>query len=251
MRPAPHGLTATGLVLCLCLLPQRPAAGQALVADLSEHLVAITTGFTGTDVLLFGATEGEGDVVVVVRGPPTDTVVRRQARVAGIWINEASVRFEGVPSYYALASSRPLEEIVPAALAARQQIGLAQLKLVPAEEASERKEAEFREALVRNKQRAGLFAHSVGRVEFLGNRLFRTNVYFPANVPTGSYMVEVLLLRDGDIAQAQTTPLIVSKIGIGADVYEFAHRQSAAYGGVAIFGALMAGWFAHLAFRRR
>jgi len=251
MRPAPHGLTAMGVFLCLCLLPQRPAAAQALVADLSEHLIAITTGFTGTDVLLFGATEGEGDVVVVVRGPPMGIVVRRQARVAGIWINEASLRFEGVPSYYALASSRPIEEIVPAELAARQQIGLSHLKLVPAENVSEREEVEFREALIRNKQRLGLFARAVGRVEFLGRRLFRTNVYFPANVPTGSYMVEVLLIRDGDIAQAQTTPLVVSKIGIGADAYEFAHRHSAAYGGVAIFGALMAGWFAHLAFRRR
>jgi uncharacterized protein (TIGR02186 family) len=246
-----HRFARLGLILCLALLPLRSASPQALIADLSEHLIAITTGFTGTDVLLFGTTEGEGDVVVVVRGPSTDTVVRRQARVAGIWVNAESIRFENVPSYYAVASSRPLEEIVPPGLAARQQIGVAQLRLVSPEATSDRKLAEFRAALIRNKQRIGLFARNVARVDFLGNRLFRTRLHFPANVPTGSYFVEVLLIRDGDVAQAQTTPLVVSKIGVGADVYDFAHRQSAAYGAVAILGALMAGWFAHLAFRRR
>ncbi len=246
-----RGAARLATILCLALLPLRSAAPQALVADLSEHLVAITTGFTGTDVLLFGATEGEGDVVVAVRGPSTDMVVWRKGQVAGIWVNEESVRFEGVPSYYAVASSRPLEEIVPPTLAARQQIGLPHLRLVPAAEVSADKLAEFRDALVRNKQRQGLFRRAVARVDFLGSRLFRTTIHFPANVPTGSYLVEVLLFNEGDVAQAQTTPLIVSKIGIGADIYEFAHRQSAAYGAVAILGALVAGWLAHLAFRRR
>jgi len=36
----------------------RIAVAASLVADLSNHLIAITTGFTGTDVLLFGAKEG-------------------------------------------------------------------------------------------------------------------------------------------------------------------------------------------------
>jgi hypothetical protein len=69
-------------------------------------------------------------------------------------------------------------------------------------------------------------------------------------VPTGSYDIRVLLIRDGEIASAQTVPLQVSKSGIDALVYEFAHRQSAAYGLIAILGALLAGWIAHLVFRK-
>jgi len=69
-------------------------------------------------------------------------------------------------------------------------------------------------------------------------------------VPTGSYLIEVLLVRNGRVVSAQTTPLIVSKIGLGADIFEFAHRHAAAYGVVAIVSALLAGWLAHLAFRR-
>jgi uncharacterized protein (TIGR02186 family) len=87
-------------------------------------------------------------------------------------------------------------------------------------------------------------------VIFLGGQLFRADFHFPANVPTGSYLVQVLLLRGGKVASAQTTPLIVSKVGVGADVYQFAHHRAAAYGALSIVIALFAGWMAHLAFRR-
>ena len=52
-------------------IPLDPAAARAegLVADLTSHLIAITTGFTGASVVLFGATDGPGNVIVAVRGP--------------------------------------------------------------------------------------------------------------------------------------------------------------------------------------
>jgi hypothetical protein len=73
-------------ILCLIVaaLAASPARAQPLVFDLSSHLIAITTGFSGTELLLFGATEGEGDVIVTLRGPETTAVVRKKSRVAGI-----------------------------------------------------------------------------------------------------------------------------------------------------------------------
>jgi uncharacterized protein (TIGR02186 family) len=223
---------------------------QALIADLSSHLIAITTGFTGTDVLLFGAVEEAGDVVVVVRGPVGDAAVRRKDRIAGVWVNAERLDFRDVPSYYAVAASRPLSDIGTPALLARHGIGLDFLRLTPAEDVSEARAQPFRSALVRIKQSDNLFSAEVGRVTFLGQRLFRTSVAFPANVPVGSYLVEVLLVRDGEVVSAQTTPLIISKVGFGADLFDFAHNQAALHGLVAILVALMAGWAAHLIFRR-
>ena len=69
------------LLIAVALLFASAAQAQddvPLVADLSSHLVAITTGFSGTDVLLFGATNGPGDIAVVVRGPAEDAVIRRK-----------------------------------------------------------------------------------------------------------------------------------------------------------------------------
>jgi len=103
---------------------------------------------------------------------------------------------------------------------------------------------------VRNKEAQKLYEPEVGRVSFLGTRLFRTRIVFPANVPTGNYSVEVLLIRGGQVIAAQTTPMFVSKVGFGADIYDFAHQWAALYGLIAILLAVSAGWAAGLIFRK-
>jgi len=239
------------LLLALAfLVAATPARAQPLIADLSSHLIAITTGFSGTELLLFGATEGEGDVVVVVRGPEGEASVRRKARVAGIWINRDELRFAGVPAFYRIASSKPLADFVPTALRQRHQIGVDFLRLQPQRELNSEETAAFRAGLVRNKEAQKLYEPEVGRVSFLGPRLFRTRILFPANVPTGNYSVEVLLIRNGQVLAAQTTPMFVSKVGFGADVYDFAHAWSAVYGLLAILLAVAAGWAAGAIFRK-
>lgn len=239
-----------GWLAAALLIPRPLAAAEELAADLSNHLIAITTGFTGTDVVMFGAIEGTGDVVIIVRGPLSDATVRRKARVAGIWINRDSMIFTNVPSYYALASSKPVDEIASPATLELHEIGFDHLKLAVADDVNPTDVPFFRSALIREKQQLGLYGLQPGKVSFLGSRLFRTNFYFPADVPTGSYLAEVLLLRNGQVASAQTTPLIISKIGVGATIFDFAHQEGAFYGAIAILVALMAGWIAHLAFRR-
>jgi len=221
-----------------------------LVADLSAHLVAITTGFTGTKVLLFGTTGGTGDVVVVVRGPESAEAVRRKGRKAGIWVNEAEMIFEKVPSYYVVAASRPLSEFLPERVAEREQIGIRNLRISPPEDAKPAEVERFRAALIRNKQRVSLYSVQPQPISFLGNRLFRTDMYFPANAPVGTYLVRVFLLQDGEVVSAEITPLVVSKIGFEAGVFDFAHRHSLAYGVLAILIAVVAGWTASVAFHK-
>jgi len=231
------------------------ARAQPLIADLSSHQIAITAGFAGTELLLFGATEGEGDVVVLVRGPESDARVRRKARVAGIWINRDEMRFAGAPAFYRVAASKPLAELVPQAVRLRHQIGTDALRLMPlglqgGADASADEIALFRQGFVRNKEAQKLYDAEIGRVAFLGPRLFRTRIQFPANVPTGAYSVEVLLVRQGQVVAAQTTPMFVNKVGIGADIYDFAHDRAAIYGLIAIFLAVFAGWAAGAVFRK-
>jgi uncharacterized protein (TIGR02186 family) len=225
-------------------------AAEPLIADLTSHLIAITTGFTGTNVVLFGATDGDGDIIVVVRGPEHESVVRRKSRVAGIWMNKRQFTFTGVPSYYAVFSNKAIDEIAPPAMQTLHQIGLANLRFGVVETKLSMNEApDFRAALIRQRQREGLFAETVGRVNFLGDRLFRATIAFPANVPTGSYLVEIFLVRDKAVVYAQTTPLVISEVGIDAEVNEFANRWALLYGIVAVVGAAMAGWLASLPFR--
>ena len=247
---------STSLLLLVMTLVSAFAAtahGQALVADLSRHHVAITTGFTGAEVLMFGAVDGEGDIVVVITGPPEDVVVRNKQRIAGIWVNAQTIRFEGVPNFYAVASTRPLSEIATPDVRENQQIGAENIAVTvsiadrgrPAEELTT-----FRAALIRNKQNEGLFSREPGEITVLSNRLFRTGIHFPANMATGAYTASVYLFHEGNAVQSISTPILVEKVGVGAEIYNFAHRQSALYGIAAIIIAVFAGWLGSVIFRK-
>jgi uncharacterized protein (TIGR02186 family) len=226
-----------------------PGRADAVVADLSSHSIAITTGFTGAAVVLFGATDGPGDVIAVVRGPERDATVWRKGKIAGIWANAEAVTFANVPSFYAVAASRSLEEIVPPSQAALYRIGVDNLKLETGSDGAPDRLRTFEDALIRVRQHAGVFPKAVGKIAFLGERLFRTTFAFPANVPTGAYLVEIFLVKEKDIVGGQTTPLVVSKVGVDAAVFDFAQRRSLAYGAIAVMMAVMAGWVASLPFR--
>ncbi|NKD55684.1 MULTISPECIES: TIGR02186 family protein [unclassified Haematospirillum] len=225
---------------------------QPVVADLSKHLVAINAGFSGTDVLLFGATDGPGDIVLVVRGPPQQQIVRRKTKSGPIWINGESVLFDSVPAFYLVASSAPLEEILPDSVRRLHQIGLSYLNLEVLEPVTEdaHMTEPFRQALVRLKVQRGVYLTTVGTIDHMANRLFRSELQFPSNVPTGTYMVEVYLVRDRRVVSAEITPLSISRAGLGAEIFLFAHDHAVLYGVLAILAAAGAGWFATLVFRR-
>lgn len=240
-------------VLGLALLPGGAAPeAESLVADLSHHLIAITTAFVGTQVVAFGVAESGRDVIVTVQGPREDLVVRRKSRVAGVWINRDRLAFARVPAYYAVASTGPLEQIARPAVLAQLEIGTAYLDLEPIDaqgvELSEL--ASFRDALVRRKQEQGLYSRRPAPINFIGEELFRTNLVFPANVPPGIYQVQVFELQDGFAGDAQRSTLVVSKVGFEADIYDYAQHRAALYGLAAIVIAIVAGWLAGVIFRR-
>ena len=240
-----------GALALLCTLGGGAWAVETLVADLSSYRISITSSFQGAKLLLFGATEGGGDVVVVVRGPLEDLVVRRKSRVAGIWVNRAAIAFTDVPSYYVVASTRPLDEVLSESQRRRLQIGARYLAMRPSGTVADAAEiALYREALTRNKERDRLFQELPGTVAFLDSTLFRTTLHFPANAPVGRYSAETFLIRDGQIITAQSTPLFISKTGVERALFDFAKRQPASYGILAVLLAALAGWLASVVFRR-
>jgi uncharacterized protein (TIGR02186 family) len=244
---------ALTLLAPLVLLGAGPAVAQSIIADVDDHLVEITTDFAGQDILVFGAIDAPGDVVLVMRGPLTQVQVHEKARFAGIWVNAETVAFANVPALYGVAASRNLFEILPPDALDRYELGVGRVKLNAID--GEAGSAPFKAALVQQKKRHGLYADRVGRVTFIGSTLFRANLHLPSNVPTGTYLIDVYLVRDGRIVDAQNMPLIISKVGFGADLYKYAHANSIgtrlSYGIVAVLVALLTGWLAHLTFRKR
>ncbi len=229
----------------------RSATANEITVDLSDPIVKITAGFDGTELLIFGVAPGEGDVVVVVRGPIKDEIVRKKEQVAGVWVNRREIVLENVPSVYMMASNRPLDEFLPGGIAYIHQIGVENIQMKPSKEYADVEDwEEFRHAVIRNKENQNLYKWKPGALVFQGNRLFRTKINFPANLTVGTFGIDTYLIKKGEMVAFETTLLNVRKFGLEAEVYNFAHRHSFAYGVLAILVAGLAGWLANAAFRK-
>lgn len=244
--------TSKSLVLFLVLLLGGSSLqAKDLVIDLSAPIVQITTAFSGTELLLFGAKRGDGDVIVVVRGPLENQTVHLKERKFGIWVNTENLTFNDLPSYYWVASNRPVFDILPADTLTRLQIGLDEITIQPTDNNANSAEAiAFRAALIRDKVRKKLYSEDVSPLLFLNDMLFRTQINFPANVSVGEFAIETYLVRDQEVITSETTLLHVRKFGLEAEIYDFAHNQSLLYGIFAVIIACIAGWLANAAFRR-
>ncbi|HEX4113670.1 MAG TPA: TIGR02186 family protein [Stellaceae bacterium] len=246
---------ATAILLSsaiLCAGAPAPAA-EPVRADLSDHVVAITTGFTGTSLVLFGSRQEAGEIVIVVRGPAARAVVRRRHHVLGFWLNTEGAVFDDVPAFYATISNRPLDQISSEAVLRLHGIGIQNLhpRLRDRSNLGAKREVDYRTALIRRQERAGRFVETVGLIDFLGDHLFRTTVAFPSNVPVGTYSVEIFLFRDGALIAGQSVPLKVTEAGVDSNVSQFAQGETLIYGLIAVAATAMAGWLASLPFRSR
>ncbi len=247
------------ICFALVLLVALPARAEDLVSGLSQDQVQITSKYAGTDIVVFGAIEapdlsasnGARDVVAVIRGPDLDFSVRRKVRIAGIWINRDRITLHGMPGYYYIASTRPLDKIASRQMLQRYQLGLDNIFPASASTRSPKKAEPFRVAAIRSRERQRLYGRAPEGVEFLGYSLFRVRVPLPARVPRGEYTAEVYLFRDGTVVSAQTTPLFVDQIGLERRLFNFAHDWPVAYGMTTVLMAMLLGWLSSLVFRQR
>jgi uncharacterized protein (TIGR02186 family) len=174
------------------LLAAMPANAADLVSGLSTDLIQITSNFTGADIVLFGAIEpvedlgpsGDQDLVVVIRGPALDMTVRRKERILGIWVNREQVAFTGLPGYYFLASTRPLDDIASVPTQERFRLGTANLQYVTGPGIDPVEANAFRAAAIRDRKRERLYWESPTGIEFLSRTLFRARIPVPASVPS-------------------------------------------------------------------
>ena len=237
-------------LLCVPAFAQTSVTGRNLAVNLAADHVDIRIGFNGADLTLFGVKNQPGQLAVIVRGPEQTTIVRRKKRRLGLWMNTASVEFLNVPVYYDFAVSIPESDIAPPAVLQKFNIGLDALNIrVERNEDVETLDS-FREALVRNRQAGGHFPLSPKPVTFISDDFFRVDFHVPADVPTGTYMVETILFKDGMVIDRRETRLLVAQAGFSANVHNFAYNHGFFYGLLAVVLAVMSGIGGHFFFRR-
>lgn len=230
-----------------------PAAAHSapLVADLSNYRIAMDAGFNGTRLFLFGVRNDNGDIVVVIRGPEKNYIIRKKEKIAGVWVNRDRMKFYNVPDYYAIASSKPLSDINKSIIFASLGIGEDNLLNSPSLPAKAEKLNEFETAFLNHQHIKRLYYSDPDNISFMSETLFKTVIEFSDNIPPGNYTAEIYLISDGEITGMQSTPISVVKTGLDAFIYNYAHNSPALYGISAIILALSAGWLAGRLFEVR
>ena len=235
------------------------ASKPTLVPDVSARHIEIRYTFAGAQLLLFGAIVYPGgrapthtpDIVVMVKGPADAIVVREKQRIAGIWMNADSSRFRSAPSFYSVASSRPLTTLVDERTAAIYELGVHNLQLSPGSTALPEKARRFETGLLDLRTRQGLYTEDPKGVEITGGVLYRATIHIPSQVPVGTYTAETFLVDDGRVLAAATRDIDIGKSGFERFVALAARRHSALYGLFAVILSLGLGWSAAALFRRR
>jgi uncharacterized protein (TIGR02186 family) len=255
-------MLAAALALGAAAIFAVPLAAERLVTSVSTHRVLISSNFTGTEVVIFGTIEDDEksvkrdapyDVVVTVRGPPEAFIARRKERVLGIWVNAESRQFLGAPSYLAVMTTRPANELASLEVLRRNRIGIVNHTLpqrIGADFGDVVPQDPFRVAFLRVKMDQGLFYEDPTGVTFITPRLFRATVPIPGVAPTGNYEVEALLLAGGEVLARESTAIEVLKTGFEEFFAHAAREHGFLYGIATALLALSTGLIANFMFRR-
>ncbi|MEP3050296.1 MAG: TIGR02186 family protein [Erythrobacter sp.] len=229
-----------------------------LVPEVSQNRVEVRQGFTGANLLLYGAIVdprgpaggSDYDIVVVLKGPTEPIRLREKERIAGIWMNAQSSDFRSAPSFFAVASSRPIGEIVDDRTAAIYELGTEFIQLSPSGQIEPEKQARFASGLVDLRQRLGLYKEDMGGVTITEKVLYQARIALPSNVTTGQYTAETFAIADGRVLASATAEISVAKVGLEGRVVAASERWSLFYGLGAIILSLGMGWFAGRFFAR-
>jgi uncharacterized protein (TIGR02186 family) len=252
-------MRARAFLLALAAPALLGASKPVLVPDVSARSIEIRYSFAGAQLLLFGAILYPGGripsepahVAVVVKGPVQPIVVREKQKIAGIWMNADSHRFRSAPSFYAIASSEPINQLVDERTAAIYELGLQNLQLSPGGGALPDKERRFEAGLTDLRRRSGLYAEHPRGVEISEGVLYRARINVPSQVPVGVYTAETFLIADGRVLAAATREIQIGKSGFERFVDLAARRHAFLYGLTAMLMSLGLGWAAAWLFHRR
>lgn len=230
-----------------------PARAETIVMGLSSEEIAITATFEGSEILVFGAVKRDApipedlplEVIVTVSGPPTPVNVRQKERTAGIWINRGAAAVDAAPSFYAVATTGPLRDILTETEDMRHSVSISRAIRSIGNEVPNT--ADYTDALIRIRRDAGLYQMLEGGVHLDQETLFRTRIGLPANLVEGRYAARIFLTRNGQVIDSFETEILVRKVGLERWLYNLAQTQPFIYGLLSLVIAVTAGWAASAA----
>ncbi len=245
------------ILLCLAVVIALPAAAEQVVAGLSRDEVAITANFDGSDILIYGAVKRDREpdqseplhVIITVAGPSEPVTVRKKDKRYGIWVNTEAAEVDLAPSFYAVATTAPLQEILSFTEDLRHHVSIPKAIRAVGVTDMVQHPRDFTNALIRIRTNANLYQYLNAAIDLRDDTLFSTQIDLPANLVEGPYRTSIFLTRGGTVVDRFDTVIDVNKVGLERWIYDLAHNQPLIYGILSLTIAIAAGWGASAIFR--
>lgn len=250
-------LEMTIVLLAIPLGARFSLATPRLAVKVEPNEILIGASYNGATIAVSGTMPDNAEAFVRVIGRSENIVLKKKGRALGLlWMNMGEVILQGVPTVFLLSPSRALAKSMKTRnrLQGPSQLGFDSLKSrIQISPPSEDKDKLFDEFL-KLKKSASLYGIQENAVSYkktgASTKAFTATIALPADLPQGSYKVEVFALQGGDSIAAKATGSFKSReVGLPAFMASFAFNHATLYGILAVLIAVFAGLLTGVVFR--
>ena len=219
--------------------------------DLSENNIKIETDFNGKEIIIFGLLKDNHETLLTIKGPPSKMKIQKKDRYLGVWINNKQIIYSNIPTLFFLSSSSEVVKILPSSTLINENLSFEKIlknKTFNQNFIFENNQDLWNKNFVRIKKNQLLYKEF--EMKIFKDKLFQTTVFFPPNTIPGTYNVDIYYIKNNTIINKDQKKIVVKKMGIGSEIYEFANNNAATYGVFVIIFSILSGLIAATLFRR-
>jgi uncharacterized protein (TIGR02186 family) len=253
LKLAAFFVVAVALVYAACV----GTASAKLTAIANHDHITIDFFYHGSSVSVRGESDPGTDLVIKITDPEGHHVVNKKGKIGGmLWMNVGSLKFEKVPNFYAIYSTRKLEDILSIQEREKYVIGYSELEkhseITPV--ANEEEKAKWFDEFVKFKEDSHVYSQSSGNISTTmqpdGKQTYYILTDWPYQAAPGKYQVAVYAVKNKKVVDQAESTVTVEQVGVVKALSSMAKHSAALYGFLSIGIALSAGFGVGLVFRK-
>jgi uncharacterized protein (TIGR02186 family) len=235
-------------VFALIQLVTASPASAMLTAKANHDHISIDFFYHGSSVSVKGESDRGVDLVIKFVSPEGHQILKQKGKVGGVlWMNVGQLKFENTPNFYAVYSTKNLDDILSKDEQEKHLLGYSALEkhieVIPVK--NEEEKAHWFEEFVKFKESANVYRSSSGKITTTATADGKQEYYiltdWPYQAAPGDYLVSVYAVKNGKVIEKAETRVNVEQIGLVKTLATMARNNAAFYGILSIGIALGAG----------
>jgi len=257
MKPNFKFIIAALFAICMLQLAVSHDAFAMLTAKANHDHITIDFFYHGSTVSVRGESDPNVDLVIKMTSPEGHQVLKQKGKVAGVlWMNVGQLKFEQTPNFYAVYSTRKLDDMLSKEEQEKHVIGYSALEkhveVTPV--TNEEEKAKWFDEFVKFKEDSKVYTSAFGKITTKTTAAGRQEYYiltdWPYQAAPGDYLVTVYAVKNGSVVEQAESKVNVEQVGTVKMLANMAKDSGAVYGFLSIGIALTAGFGVGMIFRK-